>query len=177
MSVFMGEAAPHAWPIHAAELETLGIPVEVAEPAWSTFVDDERRAQPKALDPWNLLKDHHDPLPAMARILGCPQRRRGIPRRHDVLAARRSELPEGVPGDWQHLPCGQGNVLRRRRVDFLTARADHRSTDEGWTILHFHGRLLFIKKFHDGAVFPEQRGAVYVRRGLLLNAARLVTRR
>lgn len=53
MSVFMGEAAPHAWPIHAAELETLGIPVELAEPAWSTFVDDERRAQPKTLDPWN----------------------------------------------------------------------------------------------------------------------------
>jgi hypothetical protein len=26
MSVFMGEAAPHAWPIHAAQLEALGIP-------------------------------------------------------------------------------------------------------------------------------------------------------
>jgi membrane-bound ClpP family serine protease len=53
MSVFMGEAAPHAWPIHAAELDVLGIPVEVAEPAWSTFVDDERRAQQRAMDAWN----------------------------------------------------------------------------------------------------------------------------
>jgi membrane-bound ClpP family serine protease len=52
MSVFMGESAPHAWPIHAAQLETLGIPVETAEPAWSTLVDVERRAQRRALAAW-----------------------------------------------------------------------------------------------------------------------------
>ena len=52
MSMFMGEAAPHAWPIHAAELEALGIPVENAEPAWSALVDGERRAQRRALPPW-----------------------------------------------------------------------------------------------------------------------------
>ena len=45
MGVFMGEAAPHAWPIHAAQLEALGIPVETAEPAWATLVDDERRTR------------------------------------------------------------------------------------------------------------------------------------
>jgi pimeloyl-ACP methyl ester carboxylesterase len=45
MSVFMGEAAPHAWPIHASQLETLGIPVELAEPAWAGLVDDQRRAR------------------------------------------------------------------------------------------------------------------------------------
>lgn len=45
MGVFMGEAAPHAWPIHAAQLEALGIPVEPAEPAWASLVDDERRAR------------------------------------------------------------------------------------------------------------------------------------
>jgi hypothetical protein len=44
MSVFMGEAAPHAWPIHAAQLEALGIPVEAAEPGWASLVDDARRA-------------------------------------------------------------------------------------------------------------------------------------
>jgi len=45
MSVFMGESAPHAWPIHAAQLAALGIPVETAEPAWASLVDAERRAQ------------------------------------------------------------------------------------------------------------------------------------
>jgi hypothetical protein len=48
MSVFMGEAAPHAWPIHAPQLEDLGIPVETAEPAWASIVDDERQAQRRA---------------------------------------------------------------------------------------------------------------------------------
>jgi membrane-bound ClpP family serine protease len=45
MSVFMGEAAPHAWPIHSSQLEALGIPVELAEPAWAGLVDDQRRAR------------------------------------------------------------------------------------------------------------------------------------
>ena len=45
MSVFMGEAAPHAWPIHASQLEALGIPVELAEPTWAGLVDDQRRAR------------------------------------------------------------------------------------------------------------------------------------
>ncbi len=48
MSVFMGEAAPHAWPIHAPQLEDLGISVETAEPAWASIVDDERQAQRRA---------------------------------------------------------------------------------------------------------------------------------
>lgn len=49
-------------------------------------------------------------------------------------------------------------------IEFLTARADYTSNDEEWTIFHFHARLLYVKKFHDAAVFPEQRGAIYVRR-------------
>ena len=45
MSTFMGEAAPHAWPIHAAQLVALGIPVELAAPTWAGLVDEQRRAR------------------------------------------------------------------------------------------------------------------------------------
>lgn len=51
-------------------------------------------------------------------------------------------------------------------VDFLTLRAD--SSDllkagklHGWTALRFRHVALFIKKLHDGRVFPAQRGALY----------------
>lgn len=51
-------------------------------------------------------------------------------------------------------------------VDFLTARAD--SSDllkagkwDGWTVLRFRAVALFIKRLHEGPVFPGQRGALY----------------
>lgn len=49
-------------------------------------------------------------------------------------------------------------------VEYLTVRADWLTSDEDWTVLRFRTRLLYIKKFHDGLVFPGQRGAAYVRR-------------
>ena len=86
-----------------------------------------------------------------------------------MMFSRRNQT--SCPGEYPAIGniyhVGKETYFDGAAVDFLTARADHRSTDEGWTILHFHGRLLFIKKFHDGAVFPEQRGAVYVRRGVI----------
>jgi membrane-bound ClpP family serine protease len=51
MSVFMGESAPHAWPIHAQQLAALGLSVELADPAWSGLVDQERRARRQACVP------------------------------------------------------------------------------------------------------------------------------
>lgn len=59
---------------------------------------------------------------------------------------------------------GDDTFLDGAAIEFLTARANFTTTDEGWTIFHFHARLLYVKKFHDGAVFPGQRGAAYVRR-------------
>ena len=44
MSVFMGEQAPHAWPIKMTEIERLGLPVEPAGRDWARFVDEYRRA-------------------------------------------------------------------------------------------------------------------------------------
>ena len=44
MAVFMGEGAPHAWPIKAPELQRLGLPVEPAGREWAGFVDAYRRA-------------------------------------------------------------------------------------------------------------------------------------
>jgi hypothetical protein len=49
-------------------------------------------------------------------------------------------------------------------IEFLTARSDDTTSDDGWTAFRFHTRLLYVKKFHDGTMFPGQRGAVYVRR-------------
>ena len=72
--------------------------------------------------------------------------------------------PVDFPAYGNIYSIGDDTYFDGAAIEFLTARADHRSTDEGWTILHFHGRVLFIKKFHEGAVLPEQRGPVYVRR-------------
>lgn len=44
MAVFMGEGAPHAWPIKAAELQRLGLLVEPAGSEWARFVDSYRQA-------------------------------------------------------------------------------------------------------------------------------------
>lgn len=43
MDLFMGEHAPHEWPIRRPELEALGIPVEPAARAWGEMVDAVRR--------------------------------------------------------------------------------------------------------------------------------------
>jgi membrane-bound ClpP family serine protease len=43
MELFMGMKAPHAWPIKLAEIRDLGLPVDLAEPAWARFVDSYRR--------------------------------------------------------------------------------------------------------------------------------------
>ncbi len=79
--------------------------------------------------------------------------RRGVP-----------SCPTDYPAYGNIYNIGDDAYFDGAAVDFLIARADHRSTDEGWTILHFHGRLLFIRKFHDGVLFPEQLGVVYARR-------------
>jgi hypothetical protein len=44
MDVFMGMKAPHAWPIKLPEVRELGLPVELADPAWARFVDTYRHA-------------------------------------------------------------------------------------------------------------------------------------
>jgi hypothetical protein len=44
MEVFMGENAPHAWPIKASDLQRLGLPVEAAGREWARFVDSYRQA-------------------------------------------------------------------------------------------------------------------------------------
>lgn len=43
MDLFMGEHAPHEWPIRRPEIEALGIPVEPAARAWGEMVDAVRR--------------------------------------------------------------------------------------------------------------------------------------
>ncbi|MBL9102753.1 MAG: hypothetical protein JNL82_17535 [Myxococcales bacterium] len=59
---------------------------------------------------------------------------------------------------------GDDTYLDGAAIEFLTARADYTTADEEWTVFHFHARLLYIKKLHDGAVFPGQRGPAYLRR-------------
>lgn len=44
MAVFMGEHAPHAWPIKMPDLQRLGFLVESAGREWAGFVDEYRRA-------------------------------------------------------------------------------------------------------------------------------------
>ena len=44
MAVFMGEHAPHAWPIKATDLARLGLPVEAAGRQWAGLVDEYRLA-------------------------------------------------------------------------------------------------------------------------------------
>ena len=43
LEVFLGENAPHAWPIARSQVEALGIPVETAPPMWGETVDKIRR--------------------------------------------------------------------------------------------------------------------------------------
>lgn len=42
MKVFMGETAPHSWPIKLPEVQSLGLPVALAHPRWGEFVDGYR---------------------------------------------------------------------------------------------------------------------------------------
>lgn len=42
MELFMGEHAPHEWPIQRPEVESLGIPVVAAASRWADLVDDLR---------------------------------------------------------------------------------------------------------------------------------------
>ena len=42
MDLFMGEHAPHEWPIRRPEVEALGIPVTPAASQWSAMVDEVR---------------------------------------------------------------------------------------------------------------------------------------
>lgn len=42
MPVFMGHAAPHAWPVRARQLATLGFDVALSDARWSTMVDHAR---------------------------------------------------------------------------------------------------------------------------------------
>lgn len=56
MKVFMGESAPHAWPIKAPQVQSLGLSVEPASPAWAHFVDGYRRIVPEQRSPEMLVR-------------------------------------------------------------------------------------------------------------------------
>jgi hypothetical protein len=43
MLAFMGEQAPHEWPVYMAAVRGLGISVEPAAPFWASQVDAYRR--------------------------------------------------------------------------------------------------------------------------------------
>lgn len=43
VSFFMGEEAPHAWPIQRVEVQAMGLPVKPASRAWAELVDAYRR--------------------------------------------------------------------------------------------------------------------------------------
>jgi hypothetical protein len=76
-----------------------------------------------------------------------------------------AQLPNGsYPAYGNIYYVGDDTYLDGAAIEFLTARADYTISDEELDDLHFHARLLYVKKFHDGAVFPAQRGAAYVRR-------------
>lgn len=45
MSIFMGEDAPHEWPIRREEARALGLPVVAAAKKWSGFVDQLRERE------------------------------------------------------------------------------------------------------------------------------------
>lgn len=44
MDTFLGLHRPHSWPIHARQLGELGLPVALAGPEWSRYVDEYRKA-------------------------------------------------------------------------------------------------------------------------------------
>ncbi|MCA9637717.1 MAG: hypothetical protein KC420_16940, partial [Myxococcales bacterium] len=43
LEVFLGENAPHAWPIQRVEVQAMGLPVKPASGAWAELVDAYRR--------------------------------------------------------------------------------------------------------------------------------------
>lgn len=45
MGLFLGEHAPHAWPIRRADIEAVGIPVKASADRWSTLIDGIRGRQ------------------------------------------------------------------------------------------------------------------------------------
>jgi ClpP class serine protease len=47
MKLFMGESAPHSWPIKAPQVKSLGLAVEAAAPEWAHFVDGYRQFMPE----------------------------------------------------------------------------------------------------------------------------------
>lgn len=42
MSLFLGEHAPHAWPIRRPDIEVVGIPVKESADRWHGLVDSMR---------------------------------------------------------------------------------------------------------------------------------------
>ena len=49
-------------------------------------------------------------------------------------------------------------------LEYLRARADESYVDGRWTRLRFTGRLMSLELFHEGQLFPNQRGPVYALR-------------
>lgn len=47
MKLFMGESAPHSWPIKAPQVKSLGLGVEPAAAEWAHFVDGYRQLRPE----------------------------------------------------------------------------------------------------------------------------------
>ena len=45
MGLFLGEHAPHAWPIRRADIEAVGIPVKPSADRWASFIDGLRGRQ------------------------------------------------------------------------------------------------------------------------------------
>lgn len=75
--------------------------------------------------------------------------------------------PDRFPAYGNIYYVGDDTYFDGAAIEFLTARADFTRSDEEWTVFHFHARFLYVKKFHDGPVFPGQRGPAYVRRRLI----------
>lgn len=84
-----------------------------------------------------------------------------------MMFARRAAAREGLVGAVGQLyEVDTETYADGGLVAFLTARANssdllRAGTWDGWTVLRFRAVALFIKKLHEGAVFPGQRGALY----------------
>lgn len=72
MDTFLGLHRPHSWPIHASQLGELGLPVMLAGPEWSRFVDEYRKT-------------------CYLRALSAP----GLESRADILKAIRDAVRDG----------------------------------------------------------------------------------
>lgn len=87
-----------------------------------------------------------------------------------MMFARRAAVREGLVGAVGQLyEVDTETYADGGLVDFLTARAN--SSDllragkwDGWMVLRFRAVAMYIKKLHEGAVFPGQRGALYTLR-------------